>query len=188
MATTDVLTPPFRIVRVTDTRTYEEQGDRWVPIPGSGVESECARCNRIHEIHAEIIDATGRGAIVGVGCMHATTAEQRRLSSKATRTARRAAKERAQAAAREEFDAHRAAIDALPFPVERVERVDSDWPGARQEWRLDGARVMVAAWNNPDERMDCLERAWRRRRMHERIGGPEAMRELERRAGAYYAP
>lgn len=57
-----------RIVGITDTRTYEEQGDRWVPIPGSGDIRQCNRCNRDHEVHAEVELADGSSAVVGTGC------------------------------------------------------------------------------------------------------------------------
>lgn len=43
-----------RIVRVVDTREYTEEGDRWVPVPGSGIENECARCGRLYEVHATV--------------------------------------------------------------------------------------------------------------------------------------
>lgn len=57
-----------RIVAIVDTRTYEEQGDRWVPIPGSGLVRQCTRCNRDHEVHAEVELADGSTAVVGTGC------------------------------------------------------------------------------------------------------------------------
>lgn len=57
-----------RIVAITDTRTYEEQGDRWVPIPGSGDIRQCTRCHRDHEVHAEVELADGSSAVVGTGC------------------------------------------------------------------------------------------------------------------------
>jgi hypothetical protein len=58
-----------RIIRVVDTRTYEEVGDdRWEPIPGSGDENQCARCGRMHEVHAHVLLEDNSSAVVGTGC------------------------------------------------------------------------------------------------------------------------
>jgi len=43
-----------RVLSVVDTRQYEELGDKFRAIPGSGQESTCSRCGRTHEIHAEV--------------------------------------------------------------------------------------------------------------------------------------
>lgn len=187
---TPALTPPFRVERVRDTRSFEEDGDRWVPIPGSGDPRACDRCGRLHEIHADVVDATGRAAVVGVGCMNATVAEQRRLSGKATRDARRAARARAQAAAKTAFDAHAQAVAAMVFPRDQVQRQPADWGGKpAEEWRVqDAGPVIVSEWADHEERIRCLESNWRQRRMEERVGGADALRALERRAGTYYWP
>lgn len=67
------LKAPFEILEVRDTRRYDVDfsgpDERWYPIPGSGLEHQCDRCGRIHEVHAHVIDATGRSGIVGTGCM-----------------------------------------------------------------------------------------------------------------------
>lgn len=57
-----------RIVKIEDTREYEEQGDRWVPIPGSGEARDCSRCGRSHEIHATVELVDGSTTVVGTGC------------------------------------------------------------------------------------------------------------------------
>ena len=45
-----------RILKVVDTRQYEEgPDDKWYPIVGSGHEHACARCGRMHEIHAIVL-------------------------------------------------------------------------------------------------------------------------------------
>ena len=79
-----------RLIRVTDTREYQEIGDRWVPIPGSGLESECARCGRSHEIHAEVALEDGSTAVVGVSCARGDSIEPevRRGASRAKTLAR----------------------------------------------------------------------------------------------------
>lgn len=184
---TATLTPPFTIHNIQDTRQYEEQADdRWVAIPGSGDPRECDRCTRIHEIHAEVTDANGQSAVVGVGCMNTTAAETRSMAGKATRAARKAAKEAAQATAKAEMEAHAAAVAAMPFPADRIERTASDWGKDKQEWRLDDARVLVDPWADHEERLGALESSWRRNRMMERVGGSDAYYALSRRAGAYY--
>lgn len=58
-----------RILQVVDSRQFEEQGDRWVAIPGTGDERECDRCGRRHEVHATVELSDGTVAIVGTGCM-----------------------------------------------------------------------------------------------------------------------
>jgi len=77
----------LRIVRVHDTREYEEGPDgKWRPIPGSGVEHECARCGRLHEVHAEVETEGGGFSIVGTGCMGAVDLDvaARKLAGKAS--------------------------------------------------------------------------------------------------------
>ena len=77
----------LRILRVHDTREYEEGPDgKWRPIPGSGVEHECARCGRLHEVHAEVETEGGGFSIVGTGCMGAVDLDvaARKLAGKAS--------------------------------------------------------------------------------------------------------
>jgi len=58
-----------RILKVVDTRQYEEgPDDKWYPIVGSGHEHACARCGRMHEIHAMVLLDDGNEAVVGTGC------------------------------------------------------------------------------------------------------------------------
>jgi hypothetical protein len=175
------LIPPFKVIKVRDTRSYEEQGDRWVPIPGSGDAHECERCNRLHEIHATVQDTNGNYGTVGVGCMGAETAEVRRLSGQATRGAKRAAKDVAKAEASRQLDELIAAVRALPFPADRIEVGPAKF-GEGEDWRLDGARVVVAPYADRSERMHCLEGSWRRSQLDALAGGYEAHATLARRA------
>lgn len=115
--------PTTRIVEildVTDTRAYEEEGDRWVPIPGSGIENECARCHRMHEVHATVKLSDGSVIKVGTGCMNAEDAEVvSRLKSAASR-AKRIASLRAEIGKLERLAADavaiRRAVHAMPLP------------------------------------------------------------------------
>jgi hypothetical protein len=79
------------VLKVEDTREYEQgENDRWYPIPGSGRENECARCGRLHEVHAEVRLEDGTTTIVGTGCMGAESLEAsvRRASGSAKTVAR----------------------------------------------------------------------------------------------------
>ena len=110
-----------RIVEVVDTRQYEEQGDRWVPIPGSGNLNECARCGRMHEVHASVELSDGTSAVVGTGCMNAESTEiASKLKSAASR-AKRIAKHRAEISKLEKLAAEhvriRAIVNAMPLPA-----------------------------------------------------------------------
>ena len=79
-----------RIIKVVDTREYEEgPGDRFYPIPGSGKEHECARCGRLHEVHALVQLETGDEAIVGTGCAARESLDMAPLFRKADGLAKR---------------------------------------------------------------------------------------------------
>jgi uncharacterized protein (DUF342 family) len=60
-----------KIVSVVDTREYEEQGDSFVPIPGSGNPNTCTRCGRVHEVHWNVLLEDGQEAVVGGSCAKA---------------------------------------------------------------------------------------------------------------------
>lgn len=112
----------IRIVAIRDTRTYEEMGDRWVPIPGSGNEHECARCGRLHEVWAEVELEGGKNAIVGTGCADKAdmAPELRAVARSGDRAAKRARALRAEIAALEPMVAKYREIAAwserLPSP------------------------------------------------------------------------
>jgi hypothetical protein len=52
--------------------------------------------------------------------------------------------------------------------------------------RQDAGPVIAGQSADHEERMRCLESNWRQRRMREQVGGADALRALERRAGTYY--
>jgi hypothetical protein len=85
-----------KVLRVVDTREVEEQGDRFVPIPGSGTENECARCGRLHEIHAHVLLADGTETVVGVSCAKAEALDIQRAIRTGAARATRLVKVRAQ--------------------------------------------------------------------------------------------
>jgi len=60
----------FKILKVEDTRQYEEgDDDKWYPVPGSGHDHECDRCGKNHVIHYSVqCRATGKELNVGSEC------------------------------------------------------------------------------------------------------------------------
>lgn len=60
-----------KVISVVDTREYEEQGDSFVPIPGSGNLNTCSRCSRVHEVHWNVLLEDGQEAVVGGSCAKA---------------------------------------------------------------------------------------------------------------------
>lgn len=174
---------PFDVVKVVDTRDFIEIDDRFVPLPGSGEKRPCDRCDRLHEIHAHVIDATGHGFVVGTGCMDAAAnAAARKAARRATTAAKTAAKREvaeARAARLAEFEA---AAAALPFPADRVESGLREWTAevtgieVREfVWEVDGVKVRSGIssdgrpFNAEHERLACLEDNWRAHKVFEMI-------------------
>ena len=61
-------TKKMTILNIQDTRQNEEgPNDKWIPIPGSGIENECQRCGKTHEVHVTVQDGESF-FIVGTGC------------------------------------------------------------------------------------------------------------------------
>ncbi len=85
-----------KILSIRDTRQYEEIGDKWVPIPGSGHENNCHRCGRSHEVWATVQLSNGQEAIVGTGCAGKDDAEAAARFTSLDRAAKRLASLRAE--------------------------------------------------------------------------------------------
>lgn len=164
-----------RILSVVDTRQYEEQGDRWVPIPGSGNARECTRCGREHEVHAEVLLGDGRTAVVGTGCAEKSTMDPaiRAAATSGERAAKKLAQLRAQLAGLQakaaKWDAAWAEVERLPLPPIRVE---PPTPGAKDheqgELVMGDTAIQLRAWSKREEREQCLTGSWRAKRMEER--------------------
>ena len=119
-----------RILRVKDTRVYEEGPDeKWYPIPGSGVENECARCGRTHEVHATVELADGTKTIVGTGCMGAKSlsVEARKLATTAATRARSAARLAHARKVLAAYDKALAAVQKKRVPPVRFKLGKSSW-------------------------------------------------------------
>lgn len=111
-----------RVVKVVDTRSYVEDGDRFVPVPGSGQVRDCDRCGRPHEVHAYVELDDGKTIVVGTGCYLADDSTTiRRAITGAARAMRAVASHTAELSAlRSRLDAWRTAkaeIGALPLPA-----------------------------------------------------------------------
>lgn len=102
----------IRIISIVDTREYEEQGDRWVPIPGSGDRSVCARCQREHEVHATVELADGSAVVVGTGCAARDAVNLAAEFKRGDSRAKKIAAQRAKVARMEVLDAELAAVRA----------------------------------------------------------------------------
>jgi hypothetical protein len=157
------------ILQVVDTREYEEQGDRWVPVPGSGNARDCDRCGRRHEVHAHVRYPDGSEAIVGTGCMGLGADVGRRAASHAGTIARLGAQlRRAEAGLLEATELAAWGDAQVPPPI-----VAGDWNGhaalyCGAEWTLtQHARTPT----DMAERRETVVRHWRSARMQEHAGG-----------------
>lgn len=158
-----------RVLRVVDTREYELVGDRAVPVPGTGNERQCDRCQRMHVVHAHVRLSDGSSAIVGTGCMGSGDMAKaaRSLAAKAKRDR---VEEIALAHARVLVAEEKRALAALPPPpVASIRIVDTGDKYGRYRAEMDGAWVVL--WKNVLEDVDreTLIRSWREERL-ERAG------------------
>jgi hypothetical protein len=179
-------TAPFNVIKVVDTRDFIEIDDRFVALAGSGDSRPCDRCDRLHEIHAHVVDANGIGWIVGTGCMDAEANDvARKAARKATNEAKKAARRARAEALVAELAAAEAAVAAMTFPADRVEyEIEETRNGIAvrgfHRWEVDGAWAKLAAYDDADgsfsghldartiaERLGCVETNWRRDRLHE---------------------
>lgn len=109
-----------KVLRVHDTRDYEEVGDKWKPVSGSGEFNICDRCKRLHEVHVYVLLEDGSNAVVGSSCCKQESVEiQSRIASGVSaaqaikRFELRLAKEKSQLSA---FEIAVNKVDALSLP------------------------------------------------------------------------
>lgn len=155
-----------KIIAVRDTRAYEEQGDRWVPIPGSGNHRTCDRCGRDHEVHVDVELSDGRVACIGQGCARGDSMEvavRSAVTSEITR-ARLAGQHAGLLARLAQAQGVMREVDGLDLPpIELVsETVDHPARGDRRVYRMGDTEV----WTLPGqafnaERRQALIRHWR---------------------------
>jgi hypothetical protein len=164
-----------RILAVRDTRNYEEQGDRWIAVPGSGQERECDRCRRPHEVHVDVELSDGTVACIGRGCAQGDSMEApigRAVTSEITRARLEHQLSRARA---ELTTAERTwtEVEALPQPpamVVETREEASRCRGTLEIWGMGDQTV----WTFPSEggfdqeRRGALTRYWREAQYHAR--------------------
>jgi len=156
---------------VTDTRQYIEQGDRWVPVPGSGDVSICERCGREHEVHALVELGSGRSAVVGTGCATrgSMVATRLRSAASAAKRLRQLTAQRLALKARlDELLAIEAAVLALPLPELVVTGAPQPYQPERLELRMGDAKCFSVSGEVSEERRRCVVSGWRRNREVER--------------------
>lgn len=157
----------IEIISIEDTRTYEEQGDRWVAIPGSGQDHECSRCGRLHEVHATVRLEDGSLAIIGTGCAKGDSMEGaiRRGASTAKTRARNQAKLAKLDARLKEVLRIMADVAALELPpVERdtvARKVGRDKGKAIPVLRMGETTVWLTGAGSEKERLEDLASSWR---------------------------
>lgn len=163
------------IVSIVDTRQYEERGDRWVPIPGSGEISQCDRCGRDHEVHATVELADGGCAVVGTGCMNGASLELEKAVKSGTSTAKTLARNRAILARElEKIEAARAIIaevDALEVPAVTFttqqnrtvgrNHPDGEWTETRIAHCAEHTAPRYNDWQTDEELAEFARGAWR---------------------------
>lgn len=165
-----------KILKVRDTRQYEESGDRWVPIPGSGHEHECFRCGKLHEIHATVLLDDSREVIVGTGCAGKDNAEMaakfRSLDSAAKRLASLVNEFCAYKAKCEEYDKAWKEICELPVPP--LEHSSGFFAVGMRKGEsfptLKCGDAEIPCWitGYSPERHECVVQVWRDKRMRKR--------------------
>lgn len=125
----------IKVISVVDTREYEEIGDRWKPIPGSGISHTCSRCGRTHEVHATVELNNGAKVIVGTGCMKSENAEITSKVKSLTSASKRLAKLQAEAAKLQaldtEYERVKAEVETLPVPEIREEEEEFEEHGRK---------------------------------------------------------
>lgn len=156
-----------KILEVLDTRRYEEvEPDKWKPIPGTGIENECDRCNKVHEVHVRVLLDSGRQAVIGTGCARNESMDvQSRIKSSvsAVMTVKRLMAER------DKLSAESARFYAAVKEVRsrQIPTVSYAIEGQREVWTMGDAKVWVSTWADKKERMDCLVSNWQNNRLRE---------------------
>lgn len=184
----------IKILGITDTRTYEERDDRWVPIPGSGIMHECARCGRIHEVHATVRLEDGSTAVIGTNCARGDdmAVTLRRGAAVATTRARNQAKLSRLDARLKVVRRIMADVAALDLPAVEwdtvARKVGRDKGKPIPVLRMEDATIWLISDRSEKDTLETLAGLWRGLRVRERgtyygaiYGLREQIRQLERR-------
>ncbi len=167
-----------KILRVVDTRTYEEgPDDRWYPIPGSGIINQCFRCGRDHEVHAEVLLDDGGVTIVGTTCARADETEIASKLKSGANTAKTIAKLKAALVKGQatvlRWRADLEEVKKIPLPpiIEEPNPEGERHPllGVSHWYHMGDSKVRSNDLRKVDEeRMRCLVNGWIDNRMKER--------------------
>jgi hypothetical protein len=168
-----------KVVSVVDTREYEEQGDSFVPIPGSGNPNVCGRCTREHEIHWTVLLEGGEQAVVGGSCAKAGSLDQKFIQS-AERSATREKKLVKELATYEgrlaELERVIAEVAVLPrAALVQGEHVCKDGEKIPTISMGDGGEVWCHLEGVTDERKRYAETCWVSKRISERTQVKESV-------------
>lgn len=161
-----------RVLRVKDTREYEEGPDgKFHPVPGSGEARDCDRCGREHRVHAEVELEDHSIAIVGTGCMTQSEMDVSKRVKAAERVAKRIRQTEAELAkARDDLERYQADL----AEVETLERpyLRDHQPWDSVPWLVMGdAKVslqFVRTGRDREERERAVLQQWLDNRMAER--------------------
>lgn len=158
----------MKILKVIDTRSYEEINDKWFPIPGSGEDNICARCGKSHEVHY-YVEVSGKTEIVGGGCAKLagmiSEAQHKSLGSAAITLA----KNRAELEKMIPNFEVRTKIIVEVYKLKLPEITKEDFKEKKYWIVMEDSRVLVDdSWMKLDERKSNLIYGWRQNRIDER--------------------
>lgn len=159
-----------KIISVIDTREYEEVSDGvWRAIPGSGNESECARCGRLHEVHATVQLEDDSRVVVGTGCMNsASLAKEARSLANAEKRRKQNEKTAEKFAAMHAlFVRAKAEVEVLEVPRPAYGTKTTDSGRTVRVVRVGDAEAW-AEFVTDDLATDTAIRGWKERRLQER--------------------
>jgi hypothetical protein len=170
----------MKIIKVVDTRKYEEIDDKWYPIPGSGDTNICDRCNKGHEVHYHV-EVENKEIVVGGGCAKKegliSDSQHKSLGSAIMTLSKNKAELekliknfKIQSEIKEE-------VSKLEVPVITKEEFPAH---GTAHWMVMGdERVLVHDRADLSERKDCLIRAWRGKRAQEKFKNIPGFKEVQ---------
>jgi len=176
-----------KILSVEDTRQWEEgPDDRFYPVPGSGIENNCGRCGRKHEVHAIVLlDDDKTNMIVGTGCMKADEAEiatQVRSILNSQKTLKKLQFQMiTQEELRSEYMRIKLLVDAMTPPKVEIEETEGRvgyeqrelirkrvyHVGDASSWETSHPSLINGYEWRAKERIECAESFWRENRAKE---------------------
>lgn len=184
----------IRIISVEDTRQWEEgPDDRWYPVPGSGIENNCGRCGRLHEVHATVELENQSVMIVGTGCMTADETEFGNRIRSVLAVQKTLKKNLGMLVRYEKLDTEakriRAQVDAMPLPP--VEKTSWMRPVGRKEelhgFKMGDVRTSSGQLMHPTENELSMLVYDYKRNMRDKLGMSFEMSQAWAHVGAIKA-